>query len=209
MHARIDQLLRLRDGEWLDATARAHVESCLVCSAELARLQETRERLCRLPQAPARESGWTGVEDRMARRERTARRHAVVGRYAAAAAVAALAVVAGIRYLETRAGSASPPAAAAAGEVPAEEPARELLERSAELEAYLASLPERPAVERADMSLPIETLEAQVQWLDHQLSLAGMEGEPRPDVERLWRDRVEVMNSLLQLRYVEAQRVAL
>jgi hypothetical protein len=56
--------------------------------------------------------------------------------------------------------------------------------------------------------VPIESLEAQVQWLDHQLSLAGAEGRA-PEAEQLWRDRVEVMNSLVQLRYVEAQQVSL
>ena len=75
------------------------------------------------------------------------------------------------------------------------------------LEELLAAMPSRPAVERAGTSLPIESLEAEVQWLDHQLSLAGATGEPAPEAERLWQDRVEVMNSLVQLRYVEAQRV--
>ena len=32
---------------------------------------------------------------------------------------------------------------------------------------------------------------------------------PAPQAEQLWRDRVEVMNSLVQLRYVEAQRPVL
>ena len=57
---------------------------------------------------------------------------------------------------------------------------------------------------RAGTALPIESLEAQVQWLDHQLLLADA-GEPAADAERLWHDRVEVMSSLVQLRYVEAQ----
>jgi len=72
----------------------------------------------------------------------------------------------------------------------------------------LAAMPERPAVERAETSVPIESLEAQVQWLDHQLSLVGVDTRA-PDAERLWRDRVEVMNSLVRLRYVEAQRLVL
>jgi len=45
----------------------------------------------------------------------------------------------------------------------------DLRSRSQELEALLAALPERPAVERAATSVPIDTLESQVQWLDHQL----------------------------------------
>ena len=52
--------------------------------------------------------------------------------------------------------------------------------------------------------MPIETLEAQVQWLDHQITSTGA-NYPAPEEERLWRDRVEILNSLVQLRYVEAQ----
>jgi hypothetical protein len=53
--------------------------------------------------------------------------------------------------------------------------------------------------------LPIESLEARVQWLDHEISIADTRSRG-PAAEQLWRDRVEVMNSLVQLRYVEAQR---
>jgi len=74
----------------------------------------------------------------------------------------------------------------------------------------LAAMPQRPAVARAGTSVPIETLEAEVQWLDHQLSLAGADPATAvPGTEHLWRDRVEVMDSLVRLRYVEAQYVAL
>jgi hypothetical protein len=52
--------------------------------------------------------------------------------------------------------------------------------------------------------LPIDSLESQVQWLDHQLSVAGSRLRGA-QAEALWRDRVEVMNSLVQLRYVVAQ----
>jgi hypothetical protein len=84
----------------------------------------------------------------------------------------------------------------------------QLRSRSQELEALLAALPERPAVARAGTSVPIESLEAHVQWLDHQLTLAGAAGQAA-ETERLWRDRVEAMNSLVQLRYVEAQQINL
>jgi hypothetical protein len=57
--------------------------------------------------------------------------------------------------------------------------------------------------------LPIETLEAQVQWVDHQLSEFEAAPTSAAEAERLWRDRIEIMNSLVQLRYVEAQRLAL
>jgi hypothetical protein len=64
-------------------------------------------------------------------------------------------------------------------------------------------------VERAGTAMPIDTLQAQVQWVDHQLSVSGAADEAPAVTERLWRERVEIMNTLVQLRYVEAQRVAL
>jgi hypothetical protein len=57
--------------------------------------------------------------------------------------------------------------------------------------------------------VPIDALQAQVQWLDHQLSASGASHAGPEVTERLWRERVEIMNTLVQLRYVEAQRVAL
>ena len=72
----------------------------------------------------------------------------------------------------------------------------------------LAELPRQSAVERAGTALPIDTIEAQVQWLDHQILLSGDDVQPDA-AERLWRERVEAMNSLVRLRYADAQRVAM
>jgi hypothetical protein len=55
------------------------------------------------------------------------------------------------------------------------------------------------------MSMPIDTLGAQVQWLDDEPSAADAHAAPG-DEERMWRDRVEVMNSLVLRRCVEARR---
>jgi hypothetical protein len=81
----------------------------------------------------------------------------------------------------------------------------ELRSRSQMLEAVLAELPARPAVKRAATSVPIDSLEARVQWLDHEILVADAQASA-PQAEQLWRERVEVLNSLVQLRYVEAQR---
>jgi hypothetical protein len=82
----------------------------------------------------------------------------------------------------------------------------QLQTQSQALDDMLVELGAHPVVERAGTSLPIDTLEAQVQWLDHQISAS--DGELEPDsAERLWRRRVEAMDSLVRLRYVEAQRI--
>jgi len=164
------------------------------------------ERLRALRQLESNSDGWQAVQQKIARQGRRARRRARLAQFAAAASIAALGLFATLKVLETRHGhQLTTPVAG----VPASDTVAALRARSQALEKLLATMPSRPAVERADTSLPIETLEAQVQWLDHQLSVADATGNATPDAEQLWRDRVEVMNSLVQLRYVEAQRVVL
>jgi hypothetical protein len=201
MHARLDQLLSLRDCEPVDSRVAAHVVDCVDCAAALAGASTMRERLRALPDAVSDGGGgWAAVQARLAARERGLRRRAAVASLATAASVATLAVLAAFRFLD----SPTQPAAPA----PVSATVAELRARSQALEAVLAALPVRPAVAREATAVPIDTLESQVQWLDHQLSTAA-DALPEPQAERLWRDRVEVMNSLVQLRYVEAQRPAL
>lgn len=208
MHPRPDELLSLRDGEPVDAETAVHVRACAVCRAEIARLVAVRDRLRSLPAAagPGRDS-WPTVCERIAARRAAPRGIGrTVGLLATAASVSALALYA-VLWNAGRPGLDRPPEAVSA--VPAESPAlAELQARSQALETLLAALPERPAVARAGTTVPIDVLEAQVQWLDHQLS------DPDGDVDasrarELWRDRVEVMDSLVQLRYVEAQSARL
>jgi len=206
MHARLDELLSLRDGAPVDARVRAHVDACAECAAELARaesLQESLRALAPVPDAAA--DGWAEVQSRLAAARAKRSLPARAAPYAAAASVVALALFAALRWTEAPAPEASNPAPLIVLDT---ESLDQLRSRSQELEALLAALPERPAVARAGTSVPIESLEAQVQWLDHQLTLAGAAGQAT-ETEQLWRDRVEAMNSLVQLRYVEAQQVNL
>jgi hypothetical protein len=203
MHARLDELLSLRDGAPVDARMRAHVEDCGSCAAGLASTRALRERLRALP--PVREAapdGWADVQSRLLAARAKRKLAARTAPFAAAASVIALAVFAALRWAEAPAPSQPEPLIVLdTGSVD------EMRSRSRELEAMLAALPERPAVARAGTTVPIESLEAEVQWLDHRLSLADASGQSR-ETEQLWRDRVEVMSSLVQLRYVESQQVS-
>jgi hypothetical protein len=206
MHARLDELLSLRDGAPVDARVRAHVDACAECAAELARTESLQQGLRALAPVPdAAADGWAEVRSRLAAARAKRSLAARVAPYAAAASVVALALFGALRWAEVPAPTESRPAPLMVLDT---EPLDQLRSRSQELEALLAALPERPAVARAGTSVPIESLEAQVQWLDHQLTLAGAAGQAN-ETEQLWRDRVEAMNSLVQLRYVEAQQVNL
>jgi len=211
MHAHLNELLSLRDGEPVDQQAAAHAEGCALCAQRLAHLQSMRQRLRTLPDVVASgRDGWAEVERRIVERAQAPRRRLRIGLAAAAASVASLAVLAGLRLQDGA--RQSPEAFANLGAEVAADPQlkiAELQRQSLELEAILAALPERPAVERAAIALPIETLEAQVQWVDHRLSEFEADATVDTEAEQLWRDRIGIMNSLVQLRYVEAQRLAL
>ncbi len=78
-----------------------------------------------------------------------------------------------------------------------------LVSRSQQLEATLHAMPPRPAVERAANSATIDALQARIQWLDAELS--GHEaGSER--ARELWGSRVQLLDSLVAVRYAEAVR---
>jgi hypothetical protein len=83
-----------------------------------------------------------------------------------------------------------------------------LMERSRMLERALRAAPGTPRVMRASTANTIATLEDRVAIIDQQLSFPE---RPLTDGEAkaLWRERVQLMDSLVQLRYAQARRVVL
>jgi hypothetical protein len=79
----------------------------------------------------------------------------------------------------------------------------ELVAQSQHLEDLLQRLPERPRVERVSTAAMIDTIEDRIQWLDFQLSDAPDSGLNEEQTQRLWRERVELMDSLVKVRYAE------
>jgi hypothetical protein len=209
MHARVEHLLSLRDGEPVDAAVRTHVAGCARCAAALAALAQRRARLQALPPVePAGANGWRAVLGRRAEREAVDRLRVGLTRVAVAASIAVIGVAVAWRMNGTANlfSSEVRPAVSAltAEQALAHDRVVQLQSQSAALEEILTVLGERPVVERAGTALPIDTLEAQVQWIDHQL----LDSADARDAELLWRDRVQAMDSLVRLRVVEAQRVA-
>ena len=209
MHARIEQLLSLRDGEPVDAAVHSHVAACAQCSNSLAGLARMREQLQTLPEPRSSADDWLAVQRSVAQRATATRRLEWATRAALAASVAALAIATVWRLhdpvRELAAHRASPPDVEVAL---AADRLSQLRSQSQALEELLAELPRQSAVERAGTALPIDMIEAQVQWVDHQILVSGDELQPAA-TEQLWRERVEAMNSLVRLRYVDAQRVAM
>ena len=64
------------------------------------------------------------------------------------------------------------------------------------------------ASQLSDQSVPLTEFFAVLEDPSHQLTLADHAGITDQDAVRLWRDRVQLMNSLVTVRYAEAQRAA-
>jgi hypothetical protein len=168
------------------------------------------DQLRSLPTAEPRVDGWADVQSRVAALKTARARRRVGLQLAAAASVAIIAVTAVWRVGDV---VTEHPGAMAVELTPLTAEQALTLDRVAQLQMQsqaldemLSVIGERPVVERAGTSVPIDTLEAQVQWIDHQISVGDGAIEPG-SAEQLWRKRVGAMNSLVRLRYVEAQRI--
>ena len=82
-----------------------------------------------------------------------------------------------------------------------------LMVQSRQLESDLRSLPDEPRVMRASTVATISDLEDRIAAIDYQLNDPDVK-MTSDDRELFWRERVRLMNSLLQLRYAQAQRAA-
>lgn len=203
MHTPIHQLLSIRDGEPVDIEVRQHAETCATCSAELNRLKRMQDRLqaLEMPEPPA--AAWDQIrarvpDDRAARGRRIA--------FATAAAIASLAILTGL-WLRQPDSRGAVEIAKRAGEeiVPqaSEVSFDHLVAQSRELDELLSYLPARPAVERVAVAATIDTIEQRVQWLDQQLTYAPAAGLDDSSTYQLWRERVDLMDSLVKVRYAE------
>ena len=100
--------------------------------------------------------------------------------------------------------SATPPVeAASTNSVPANLAA--LMVRSQEIERDLRALPGQPSVVRAGTAATIAELEDRIAIIDYRLNYTRL---TPAEAEVYWRERVRLMNSLLNLRRAQAQRMA-
>jgi hypothetical protein len=88
----------------------------------------------------------------------------------------------------------------------------ELVARSQRLEQTLRALPRGPVVVSAGTAGTIAELQDRIALVDYRLN-AGFDEGPGDELEterarRLWQERVELMNTLLAVRYAQAQQVS-
>jgi predicted anti-sigma-YlaC factor YlaD len=194
-HCTIEELLAVRDGEGA-GTALRHVDQCPACRAELDRLHQVAAALRALPvQRPPRDR-WPEVRAVAAGARR--RRWIATG-WMLLAAAAALAVVVGVRGWWPSGGQMAGQRANLDS----------LVSASQQLEEALRTLDPTSRVLSGRAASTIAELEDGIALVDAQLGEAQRTGASRDDLLRLWQQRVQLMNQLVNVHVTRAAYVGL
>lgn len=209
MHATTEQLLSLRDGAPVAEMTAAHVRTCPACRRELEELVEMRARLRALPEVAPPAESWNAVQARLAAdpvRPGRPERHAAWSWLAVAASIT---LALSLLWIVDD----DPPDRPAPGtttDLVASTPAPSnsvqdrrataLVQTSRDLEAALRALPAAPRVTRASTALTVAELEDGLMRIDAELNRQGL--SPEQEIA-LWRQRVGLMDALMQVRYAE------
>jgi hypothetical protein len=199
-HLSMEALLSLREPgtEPGVAAAREHLNQCQICQTELDRLHQ---RVARLKALPALKSGrdrWpqAAAQFRAQRRKRRARKAGFIG--LAAAASVALAVVVPDRRPEL-AVETNP------------NQINQVMERSQALESALNQYNSDGRVLDGRTARIAQELEDRIALLDRQLEMTELSEKQARDQDllRLWRERVGLLDALVDVHVTRASNAGL
>lgn len=198
-HLSMEALLGLREAglEPGDAAAREHLDGCAVCREEFDRLHQRIARLKALPALRPSRDRWPAVRDRL-RAERR-RRHARFAGLTGLAAAASVALALGVNTLR----QPEP------GLTPAE--IEQAMARSQVLESALDRIdPESRVLDGRTAGIAQE-LEDRIARVDRELEMAELMEQQSRDAEllKLWRERVGLLDALVDVHVTRASHVGL
>jgi predicted anti-sigma-YlaC factor YlaD len=191
MHCTMDDLVAVRDGEG-SVWARRHVEECATCRGEMDALYQRVAQLKALPALRPPRDRWTAVRDTIVA-ERTRRRRRWMR--AGLALAAALAGVMVVRPMIDR------PAYA--------EKLADAKRQSAELEDSLQLYDLDGRVMSGTQAELTARLEDQIAALDGRLGQVNEQAAREAQLVDLWRQRVDLMQQLVQVRVTRATYLGL
>jgi len=198
-HLSMDALVSLREPglEPGDVAAREHLEGCAECQAELERLHQRVARLKALPALRPARDRWPEVRAR-AIAERRARRMRWAG-LAGLTAAASLALAVGL------APQGAHPSGLAGQEI------QQAMVRSQALESALHRYDPESHVQDGRTARIAQELEDRIAQVDRELEMADlMEQQSREsEVLRLWRERVGLLDALVDVHVTRASNAGL
>ena len=230
MHASTEELLSLRDGEAVAEAVVSHVDDCEQCQVSLGRLSMTKTALRGLPELTPADDAWQGVLARHDSIAKPVRRRFVPQLVGLAASVLAVVIVlqalddpgrravrgmpeqstADSQLMTTTASPAATaqPAGMNASATAGGIPLAALISESQQLERTLRALPRGPQVVSGGTAGTIGELQDRIAMIDYQMSMGQLDGDDPDVARRLWQERIELMNSLLAVRYAQAQQMS-
>ena len=191
MHCTMDDLVAVRDGEG-SVWARRHVEECATCRGEMDALYQRVAQLKALPPLRPPRDRWTAVRDTIVA-ERTQRRRRWTR--AGLALAAALAGVMVVRPMIEQ------PAYA--------EKLADAKRQSAQLEDSLQLYDVDGRVMSGTQAELTARLEDQIAALDGRLAQVNEQAARQAQLVDLWRQRVDLMQQLVQVRVTRATYLGL
>jgi hypothetical protein len=197
-HLSMEALLSLREpgAEPGVAAAREHLNGCPVCQLELDRLHQRVARLKALPTLrPGRERWPQAVAQfRIQRRRRRARKAGLIGLAAAASVALAVAVPDRPELVETNPNQIS-----------------QVMERSQALETALNQYNSDGRVLDGRTARIAQELEDRIALLDRKLEMTELSQEQARDQDllRLWRERVGLLDALVDVHVTRASNAGL
>lgn len=214
MRIRTEDLLKIRDGNPVDAVLLAEVTGDPEAEHEIRRLRHVQTELKSLPDFAPPADLWSKISERSREDEPASAPSGVAPafKWALAAAAAVIAIV----LVSPRTADVTPPQLPVvasedtnADAVPLVQPQlASLVAQSRRLEQMLGELPARPRLVNAATVGAIGEMEDRILMVDYQLSTAAERGLSQEAVGQLWQERVALMDSLVALRYAQAQRFA-
>jgi hypothetical protein len=198
-HLSMETLVGLREAglEPGDAAAREHLDGCALCRGEVERLHQRVARLKALPALRPSRDRWPAVRDRWrAERRRHRARFAGLTGLAAAASVALAVGVSTFRQ---------PESALAPAEI------QQAMVRSRDLESALDRIdPESRMVDGRTAGIA-QKLEDRIARVDRELEMAELMEQQSRDAEllKLWRERVGLLDALVDVHVTRASYVGL
>ena len=191
MHCTMDDLVAVRDGEG-SVWARRHVEECATCRGEMDALYQRVAQLKALPALRPPRDRWTAVRDTIVA-ERTRRRR--LWMRAGLALAAALAGVMVVGPMIGRPGYA--------------EKLADAKRQSAQLEDSLQLYNLDGRVMSGTQAELTARLEDQIAALDGRLAQVNEQAAREAQLVDLWRQRVDLMQQLVQVRVTRATYLGL
>jgi hypothetical protein len=192
-HCTMAELLAVRDGEGT-AWAQAHADECPYCRQELDLVYRRVSALRALQAHRPPRDRWAVIKEQAARerRQRSVKRWG----WGALAAAAGIAVLVGIRTI----------AVPATGDHQTAE-LQTLMAQSRGLEAALSSYDPDSRVLSGRAAGIIADLEDRIAIVDAGIAQADRERKPNTELVNLWRDRVDLMDALVNVHVTRANYV--